>query len=230
LGWCVDAGKECYSLCFQMKSATCVESKRSKFEIEKMDGISQGLRCDYSVSSKEVRVDYNSQQLTKIYVKEIVRSHVVPLSTISDRGTQFTSKFLGTLHEVLGTQLTFSIAFHPQTGGSLVKGKGIQAKLLAAQSTEKEYLDRNVRDMTFRVGEQILLKVSPMKGVLRFDNKGNLRPYYISLLDVLDGMGLVAYMLALPPNFLEVHPIFHVCMWGLYHQMGLNSVTQGLAV
>ena len=43
--------------------------------------------------------------------------HGVPLSIISDRGTQFTSKFWRTLHAELGTRLDISIAFHPHTDG-----------------------------------------------------------------------------------------------------------------
>ena len=64
-----------------------------------------------------VRIDYNAEQLAKVYVKEIVRLHEVALSIISDRGTQFTSKFWRKLHDELGTQLTFSTTFHPQTDG-----------------------------------------------------------------------------------------------------------------
>ncbi|WMV49563.1 hypothetical protein MTR67_042948 [Solanum verrucosum] len=60
-----------------------------------------------------VRTDYNVEQLAK----EIVRLHGVPLSIISDRGTQFTFKFWRKLHDELGTQLTFSTTFHPQTDG-----------------------------------------------------------------------------------------------------------------
>ncbi|WMV18765.1 hypothetical protein MTR67_012150 [Solanum verrucosum] len=40
-----------------------------------------------------IRIDYNAEQLAKVYVKEIVRLHGVPLSIILHRGTQFTSKF-----------------------------------------------------------------------------------------------------------------------------------------
>ena len=43
--------------------------------------------------------------------------HEVPLSIISDRGTQFTSKFWRTLHAELGTRLDLSNAFHPQIDG-----------------------------------------------------------------------------------------------------------------
>ena len=46
--------------------------------------------------------------------------------------------------------------------------KCIQEKLLAAQSRQKEYVDRRVRDLEFMEGEQVLLKVSPMKGVMWF--------------------------------------------------------------
>ena len=47
----------------------------------------------------------------------MVRLHGVPLSIISDRGTQFSSKFLKILHAELDTRLDLSTAFHPQTDG-----------------------------------------------------------------------------------------------------------------
>ena len=64
-----------------------------------------------------VKVTYNAEKLDKIYISEIVVLHGVPLSIISDRGTQFTSKFWKTLHAELGTRLDLSTAFYPQTDG-----------------------------------------------------------------------------------------------------------------
>ena len=64
-----------------------------------------------------VKVTYNAEKLAKLYISEIVRLHGVPLSIISDRGTQFTSTFWRTLHTELGTRLDLSTAFHPQTDG-----------------------------------------------------------------------------------------------------------------
>ena len=62
---------------------------------------------------------------------------------------------------------------------SLKKVKSIQENLLAAQSRQKEYADRKVRDLEFMEGEQVLLKVSPIKGVMRFGKRGKLSPRYI---------------------------------------------------
>ncbi|XP_070008200.1 uncharacterized protein [Nicotiana sylvestris] len=62
------------------------------------------------------------------------------------------------------------------------------------------------------VGEKVLLKVSLVKGVMRFRKKGKLSPRFIGPFEVLRSIGEVAYELALPPSLSCVHPIFHVSM------------------
>ena len=103
---------------------------------------------------------------------------------------------------------------------SLDKVKCIQENLLAAQSRQKEYADRKVRDLDFMEGEQVLLKVSPMKGVMWFGKRGKLSPRYIGPFEVLKRVGEVAYELALPPGLSGVHPVFHVSMLKRYHGDG----------
>ena len=93
-------------------------------------------------------------------------------------------------------------------------------KLLAAQSRQKEYEDRKVRDLEFMKGKQVLLKVSPMKGVMRFGKQGKLSPRYIGPFEVLKRVGEVAYELALPPGLSGVHSVFHVSMLKRYHGDG----------
>jgi len=60
-----------------------------------------------------VKTTYTSAKLAKIYMTRIVCLHGVPRTIVSDRGTQFTSKFWNQLHGTLGTMLEFSTAFHP---------------------------------------------------------------------------------------------------------------------
>ncbi|XP_069152837.1 uncharacterized protein [Solanum lycopersicum] len=69
-------------------------------------------------------------------------------------------------------------------------------------------------------GEQVLLKVSPMKGVMWFGKRSKLNPRYICPFEVLKCIGEVAYELALPPGLSGVHPVFHVSMLKRYHGDG----------
>jgi len=62
------------------------------------------------------------------------------------------------------------------------------------------------------VGERVLLRVSPMKGVMRFGRKGKLSPRFIGPFEILDRVGEMAYRLAFPPSLSAMHPVFHVSM------------------
>ena len=64
-----------------------------------------------------VRINYGGEKLAKLYVENIVKLHGVPGRIVSDRGTQFTSRFWKSLHKAMGTKLDFSSAYHPQTDG-----------------------------------------------------------------------------------------------------------------
>ncbi|KAI3804794.1 hypothetical protein L1987_26605 [Smallanthus sonchifolius] len=57
------------------------------------------------------------EKLTRIYLKEVVSRHGVPISIISDRDARFTSRFWQSLHKALGTRLDMSTTYHPQTDG-----------------------------------------------------------------------------------------------------------------
>ncbi|XP_047253703.1 uncharacterized protein LOC124887830 [Capsicum annuum] len=85
----------------------------------------------------------------------------------------------------------------------------IQYKLRATQSRQRSYADRRRRPLSFRVGDRVFLRVSPMKGVMRFERKGKLSPRYIGPFEILQRVGEVAYVLALRPAFSGIHPVFH---------------------
>ena len=59
-----------------------------------------------------VRTTYRGDQLADLYMSRIICLHGVPKEIVSDRGTQFTSRFWKQVQEALGTRLTFSIAYH----------------------------------------------------------------------------------------------------------------------
>ena len=64
-----------------------------------------------------VKTTNSVAQYAQLYIKHVVSLHGVPVSIVSDRGTQFTSRFWQKLQEAMGTQLDFSTAYHPQTDG-----------------------------------------------------------------------------------------------------------------
>ena len=86
----------------------------------------------------------------------------------------------------------------------------IQKRMLTAQSRQKSYADKGRRLMNFEVGDQVFLKVSPMKGVMHFGKKGKLSPRYVGPFIKTEIVGPVAYRVELPPKLAEVHDVFHV--------------------
>ena len=79
-----------------------------------------------------VKTTYTSAKLANIYMARIVCLHGVPSKVLSDRGTQFTSKFCRQLHETLGTRLEVSTTFHPQTDGQTERVNQILEDMLRA--------------------------------------------------------------------------------------------------
>ncbi|XP_074318438.1 uncharacterized protein LOC141655249 [Silene latifolia] len=86
----------------------------------------------------------------------------------------------------------------------------IRQKKKATQNRQKSCADLHRRDIEFEVGDKVILKVSLMRGVMRFGKRGRLSDKFISPYEILDRIGEVAYRLALPPSIDRVHNIFHV--------------------
>ncbi|XP_021975263.1 uncharacterized protein LOC110870386 [Helianthus annuus] len=86
----------------------------------------------------------------------------------------------------------------------------IRARLKAAQDRQKAYGDKRKRPIEFQVGDFVLLKVSPWKGIIRFRKRGKLGPRYIGPFKILARVGRVAYRLELPPTLDGIHNTFHV--------------------
>ncbi|GKB28839.1 hypothetical protein Tco_0868240 [Tanacetum coccineum] len=86
----------------------------------------------------------------------------------------------------------------------------IKEKLKEARDHQKSYADNRRKPLEFEVGDRVMLKVSPWKGVIRFGKKGKLAPRYVGPFEILQRIGPVAYRLRLPEELSRVHDTFHV--------------------
>jgi hypothetical protein len=235
-----------------------------------------------------VKTTFGGATLARIYLKEIVRLHGIPRKIVSDRGTQFTSKFWMSLQQAMDTKLDFSTAYHPQSDGqtervnkvledllracvltfdrnwesslpyaefsynnsyqasikmstfealygwkcqtplmwSNVGEKTLEGpafvkeseekvalickRLLEAQSRQKSYADNRRRELRFEERDFVYLKVSPMRGVKRFQVKGKLAPWFVGPYPIIGRVGPATYRLELPESMLDIHNVFHV--------------------
>ncbi|GJU31953.1 putative reverse transcriptase domain-containing protein [Tanacetum coccineum] len=235
-----------------------------------------------------IRETDSMEKLTRMYLKEVVTRHGIPVSIICDRDPGFESNFWRLLQKALGTNLDISTTYHPQTdrqskrtiqnledmlracvinfrncwvkhlplvkfsynnsyyasikaapfealygrkcnspicwaevgqvqltGPEIVQEtieKVIQIKqrMQAARDRQKSYADLKRKPMEFQVGDRVMLKVSPWKGVVRFGKRGKLNPRYVGPFKVLEKVGSVAYKIELPQELSRVHNTFHV--------------------
>jgi hypothetical protein len=95
----------------------------------------------------------------------------------------------------------------------------IREKLKASQSRQKSYADKKRREVSFSPGDFAYLKVSPIRGTLRFQVHGKLAPRYIGPYKVLKRVGAVAYQLDLPEEMSDIHPVFHVSQLRRYQEV-----------
>ncbi|GJR22862.1 putative reverse transcriptase domain-containing protein [Tanacetum coccineum] len=182
-------------------------------------------------------------KLARLYLNRIVARHGIPVSIICDRDGRFTSNFWKSFQKALGTDISMSTAYHPETDGQSERtiqtledmlracvidfGKAqltgpeliqettekivlIKQRMQAAQDRQKSYADRKRKPMEYEVGDRVMLKVSPWKGVVRFGKRGKLNPRYVRPFKVLAKVGKVAYRLELPQELSRVHHTFHV--------------------
>nr|GEV57646.1 putative reverse transcriptase domain-containing protein [Tanacetum cinerariifolium] len=86
----------------------------------------------------------------------------------------------------------------------------IKERLKTTRSRQKSYTDKRRKPLEFKVGDRVLLKVSPWKGVVQFRKKGKLAPRYVGPFEIVECVRRVAYRLKLPQELSCIHDMFHV--------------------
>nr|GFB16928.1 polyprotein, putative [Tanacetum cinerariifolium] len=156
---------------------------------------------------KEKVIAYASCQL-----KEVVSKHGVPVSIISDRDGKYTLHFWKSLNKALGTRLDMSTTYNLETNGQSERTIQTVEDMLRAcvLHLKKSYANVRRKPLEFQVGDKVMLKVSPWKGVICFGKQGKLNPRYIGPFKISARAGTVSYRLELPEQFSRVHSTFHV--------------------
>jgi hypothetical protein len=85
-----------------------------------------------------------------------------------------------------------------------------------AQSQQKSYVDNQRKPLEFKVGDRVFLKVSPIRGVMRFGKKWKLSPRFVRPFKITQKVGKLAYRIALPPNLVKTHDVFYISMLRKY--------------
>ncbi|GJU23172.1 putative reverse transcriptase domain-containing protein [Tanacetum coccineum] len=223
---------ECVSRCL-----TCLKVKA---EHQRPSGLLQqpkipiwkweGIAMDFVTKLPRTK-DYRMERLARLYLNEIVARHGVLISIISDRDSRLTSKFWQSMQEALGTRLDMSTAYYPQTDSQsectiqtledmlravrcapfeALYGRKCRSPIMWAEVEEGQLIGPERKPLEFSVGDYVLLKVSPWKGVVRFGKKGKLVPRFVRPFEIVEKVGLVVYRLDLPKELNVVHDMFHV--------------------
>nr|GEX78091.1 hypothetical protein [Tanacetum cinerariifolium] len=189
-----------------------LEAQIEDLKPETLENEDVGDRLTKSAHFLPIRKNDPLDQLARLYLNRIVARHGIPVSIICDHDGRFTSNFWRSFQKALGTYIVREAQL---TGPELIQETTkkivlIKQRIQAAQDRQKCYADLKRKPMEFEVGDKVMLKFSPWKGVVRFGKRGKLDPRYVKPFKVLAKVGKVAYKLELPQELSRVHHTFYV--------------------
>ncbi|GJS72993.1 putative reverse transcriptase domain-containing protein [Tanacetum coccineum] len=122
------------------------------------------------------------ETLTRLYIKEIVSRHGMPISIILDHDSHFTSRFWQSLQNALGTQLDMITAYHPETDEQSKRTIQTLKDMLRAcvidfrKGWERHLPLINSHETTEKILQIRQRFIHLRKGIIRFGKRGKLNP------------------------------------------------------
>ncbi|GJZ28775.1 putative reverse transcriptase domain-containing protein [Tanacetum coccineum] len=177
--------------------------------------VSKCLTC-LKVKAEHQRPSGLLQQPEIPYLNEIVAIHGMPISIISDRDSRFTSSLTSRLSEESWdfhlplVEFSYNNSYHSSVRCApfeALYGRKCRSPIRWA---EKSYIDKRRKPLEFSVGDYVLLKVSPWKGVVRFGKKRKLAHRFVRPFEIIEKVSHVAYRLDLLEELNGVHDTFHL--------------------
>ncbi|GKA30030.1 putative reverse transcriptase domain-containing protein [Tanacetum coccineum] len=166
-------------------------------------------------------------KLARLYLNRIIARHGIPVSIICDRDESQSERTIQTLEYMLRAcvidfgkdwvkHLPLAEVGEVQlTGPEMIQETTekivlIKQRIQDAQDRQKSYTDLKRKPMEFKVGDRVMLKVSPWKGVIRFGKRVKLNLRYVGPFKVLARVGDIAYRLELPQELSRFCHTFQV--------------------
>ncbi|GKD40815.1 putative reverse transcriptase domain-containing protein [Tanacetum coccineum] len=171
------------------------------------------------------------EKLERMYPKEVVTRSGYLSQSFVNHGPRQSERTIQTLEDMLRTgvidfgkdwvnhlqlvEFSYNNSYHASIMAApfeALYGQKCRSSVLgrAICDRQKSYADLKRKLKEFQVGDSVMLKVSPWKGVVRFGKQGKLNPRYVRPFKVLEKVGAVAYKLELPQELGKVHNTFHV--------------------
>ncbi|GJT56437.1 putative reverse transcriptase domain-containing protein [Tanacetum coccineum] len=152
------------------------------------------------------------EKLARMYLKEVVTRHGIHVSIICDRDPRQSERTIQTLEDMLRAcaidfgkgwvnhlplvEFSYNNSYHASIKAAPFEALYVQEttekiiqikqRMQAARDRKKSYADLKRKPMDFQVGDKVMLKVSPWKGVVRFGKRGKLNPRYVGPFKVLE--------------------------------------------
>ncbi|GJR87383.1 hypothetical protein Tco_0211394 [Tanacetum coccineum] len=199
----------CLAPCFKIRG-TRVADKKVTITLETCIGSHTDQVSSFSSYTRR----FQDVKLARVYIDEIIARNGILVTVKNKIERQMVKVLIHTLEDIMracvidfGGSYYWSIRCAPFEA---LYGRKCRSPVLWAEIGESSLTRLERKLLEFEMGDRVLLKVTPWKGVVRFGKKGKIAPRYVGPFEILERIGLLAYRLRLLEELNSVHDTFHV--------------------